>query len=92
MIDENFYNDLLDGLKVAQGYKSNGEENKSRVIARQVAGKALKNLMIGSGFVFSPSSSPYQILLIARDHPELFSPILPDLEALTRKEIGRAHV
>lgn len=84
-MNENFFNSLLLDLKLAEKYKSQGEENKSRVIARQVAGKALKELILKLDIPFNTLTTPYQTLIYAKERPHLFTSILDDLDALTRK-------
>ena len=85
MIDDNLYSSLLEDLKNAENFKANGEENKSRVIARQVAGKAIRALLDDLNITQSKTISPYQYLLLSKDLPEIFSPILSEVESLTRK-------
>lgn len=85
MIDENFYSSLLEDLKNAETYKENGEVNKSRVMARQVAGKAIRALFLDLKIQQSTTMNPYQYLVIAKDHPDIFNQILPELESLSRK-------
>jgi HEPN domain-containing protein len=85
MIDDNLHSSLLGDLQNAEKYKENGEENKSRVIARQVAGKAIRALLEDLNITQAKTISPYQYLLISKEYPEIFSPILTEVEALTRK-------
>lgn len=85
MIDDNLYSSLLEDLLNAEKYKANGEENKSRVIARQVAGKAIRALLENLNIKLAKTINPYQYLLISKEYPEIFSPILTEVEALTRK-------
>lgn len=85
MIDDNLHSSLLEDLKNAETYKANGEDNKSRVIARQVAGKAIRALLEDLNITQAKTISPYQYLLISKDLPDIFSPIFSEVESLTRK-------
>jgi len=85
MIDDNLQSSLLGDLRNAEKYKANGEENKSRVIARQVAGKAIRVLLEDLNIKQAKTISPYQCLLLSNDIPEIFSPVRSEVDALTRK-------
>ncbi|HSM26275.1 MAG TPA: hypothetical protein VK856_15530 [Anaerolineaceae bacterium] len=76
---------LFDDLETAIVFVSKGEVNKSRVVARQVAGKAIRSLLPKINIKISPSVNPYQCLLIAKENIETFSPVIEDLNALTLK-------
>jgi HEPN domain-containing protein len=85
MIDDNLQSSLLGDLRNAEKYKANGEENKSRVIARQVAGKAIRALLECLNIKQAKTINPYQYLLISKEFPEIFSPVRYEVDALTRK-------
>jgi hypothetical protein len=85
MAENVFFQSLLNDLDQAVNFSKIGEINKSRVIARQVAGKAIRAMYEKLQFPVSPSINPYQCLILARDNEELFKPILSDLDALTTR-------
>lgn len=84
-MDENLYKSLLADLISAENFQVQGQENKSRVLARQIAGKAIRKLFLELKMDCHAATNPYQYLLLAKETPQLFSSILKDLEALTRK-------
>ena len=85
MIENDLYKSLLDDLAYAVKLSTNGELNKSRVIARQVSGKAIRELFKQLKYPTSPSINPYQYLLLAKNEEEIFKPIAFELDALTTK-------
>jgi hypothetical protein len=85
MIENDLYKSLLDDLAYALNISKNGELNKSRVIARQVAGKAIREIYKQLKFPTSPSINPYQYLLLAKNEAGIFKPIASELDALTTK-------
>ena len=85
MAENDFFKSLLIDLDQAENFSKTGEMNKSRVIARQVSGKAIRALFEKVQIPVSPSINPYQCLLLARDKEEIFKPIISDLDALTTK-------
>ena len=84
-MDETLYKSLLTDLETAKNFQIQGQENKSRVLARQISGKALRFLFLELKLDHPSAANPYQYLLLAKETPQIFSPILRDLEALTRK-------
>jgi len=85
MINNSFYQTLSENLQSANLFISIGEENKARVIARQVAGKAIRSLLQEINIISSSSVNPYQCLIIAKENYEIFSNLMEDLNALTLK-------
>jgi hypothetical protein len=85
MIEEEKYKSLLNDLEQGNYFFKNGELGKSRVIARQVAGKAIRELFSYLQIRTNPTVNPYQYLQLAKENPAIFKPILSDLDALTRK-------
>ncbi len=85
MLSEIDFQSLLIDLDAANKFIQAGENKKSRVIARQVAGKAIK-------IIFSQKFSgklnhlnPYQCIEEASKMPDIFQRVLPDIEALTTR-------
>lgn len=85
MISNSFYQTLSENLQSAKLFFSIGEKNKARVIARQVAGKAIRSLLQEINIISSSSLNPYQCLLIAKENYEIFSNVMEDLNTLTQK-------
>ena len=85
MLDNELYQSLLRDLDKALSLSENGQDNKSRVVARMVAGKAIRELYIQLNFSSSLSLNPYQYLILAKNQVDIFTQILEDLEALTAK-------
>ena len=85
MLTEELYQSLLDDLKSSDTLEQKGELNKSRVIARQVAGKAIRTLYNKLHFDTPLGTTPYQYLLDSQHHKEVFSPIQDELTALTTR-------
>ena len=85
MTSELLIQTLFEDLETAVVFVSKGEVNKSRVVARQVAGKAIRFLLLKINIKISPSVNPYQCLLISKENIETFSPVMEDLNALTLK-------
>lgn len=85
MLTEEIYQSLLDDLKLSSTFEQNGELNKSRVIARQVAGKAIRILYNKMHLDTPHGMTPYQYLLDSLNYKDIFSPILNELAALTTR-------
>ncbi|PKO06992.1 MAG: hypothetical protein CVU41_03635 [Chloroflexi bacterium HGW-Chloroflexi-3] len=85
MITEELYQSLLHDLESAITFENQGEMNRSRVIARQVAGKAIRILFSQLHLETPHSLTPYQYLLDVQNYPDLFAPIQHEIKALTRR-------
>ena len=85
MLTKELYQSLLDDLKSAYAFEEMGELNKSRVIARQVAGKAIRILYNQIHLSTAQRMTPYQYLFDSLNNEEIFSPILNELNALTTR-------
>ena len=85
MISEATYQSLSKELEKAITYNKKGEENKSRVLARQIAGKAVREILLEVDFQNTSRLNPFQCLEEALNKPEIFEQVYLDLKALTRK-------
>lgn len=85
MITEELYQSLLHDLESAITFDQKGEMNRSRVIARQVAGKAIRILFTQLHLDTSQSISPYQYLIDVQNYPALVAPIQDEIKALTTR-------
>jgi len=85
MISESTYQSLYFELEKAITFNNKGEENKSRVLARQIAGKAVREILREIDFLNFSRLTPFQCLEEALNRPEIFEQVYPDLKALTRK-------
>jgi hypothetical protein len=85
MLTEDLYQSLLHDLDSAITFENKGELNRSRVIARQVAGKAIRILFSKLHLDTPHSFTPYQYLLEIQKYPELVAPIQDEITALTTR-------
>lgn len=85
MLTENLYQSLLHDLELAIKFENKGEMNRSRVIARQVAGKAIRILFTQLHIDTPQSITPYQYLIDIKNYPELVAPIQDEITALTTR-------
>ncbi len=85
MLTEEQYQSLLRDLKSSITYEKNGELNRSRVIARQVAGKAIRFVYIQLHLDTPQVMTPYQYILESQKHWEIFSSIQDEITALTTR-------
>jgi hypothetical protein len=85
MITEELYQSLLQDLESAITFEKKGEMNRSRVVARQVAGKAIRILFTQLHLDTPQSTTPYQYLIDVQNYPNLFAPIQDEITALTTR-------
>lgn len=85
MITEDLYQSLLRDLETAITFDNKGEMNRSRVIARQVAGKAIRILFTQLHLNTPQSLTPYQYLIEIQNYPDLVAPIHEEITALTTR-------
>ncbi len=85
MLSEEFYQSLLHDLEPAIRFEEKGELNRSRVIARQVAGKAIRILFSKLKLETPQTITPYQYLLEIQNYPSLIAPIQDEITALTSR-------
>jgi hypothetical protein len=85
MITEDIYQSLLHDLETAIMFENKGEMNRSRVIARQVAGKAIRILFTQLHLNTSQALTPYQYLIEIQNYPDLVAPIQDEITALTTR-------
>ena len=85
MISESSYQSLQKDLEKAINYADKGEENKSRVLARQIAGRAIRELLSEIDITNYKRLNPFQCLETALNRPDIFMQVYSDLEALTTK-------
>ncbi len=85
MLTDKLYQTLFEDLQSAFAFEQKGELNKSRVIARQVAGKAIRVLYDHLNLDTTQGMTPYQYLVDSFNHKEIFSPVLNELSALTTR-------
>lgn len=87
MISEQNYQTWLRDLDKAVNFFDEGERNKSRVLARQIAGKAIREILrlIDSDGSKYSHLNPYQCLEEAIKEPEVFKEVFAELEALTTR-------
>lgn len=85
MITEELYQSLLHDLESAITFEQKGEMNRRRVIARQVAGKAIRILFTQLHLDTPQSITPYQYLLEIQNYPALIAPIQDEITALTTR-------
>ncbi|MDX9850073.1 MAG: hypothetical protein RBT01_06200 [Anaerolineaceae bacterium] len=85
MLTEELYQSLLRDLETSITHEKNGELNRSRVIARQVAGKAIRILYSQLNLDTPQVLTPYQYLLDVQKYMKIFSPIQEEVTALTTR-------
>ncbi len=85
MLSEELYQSLLNDLESSFTFEQKGELNRSRVIARQVAGKALRILYNKLHLNTPAGMSPYQYLLDIQNHKDIFYSIQNEITALTTR-------
>lgn len=85
MLTEELYHSLTLDLEQSIIFEQKGDLNKSRVIARQVAGKAIRILYNQLRLDNPRGKSPYQYLLDIENHKEIFLPIHDEIRALTTR-------
>jgi hypothetical protein len=85
MLTEDLYQSLLRDLESAIKFENKGEMNRSRVIARQVAGKAIRILFTQLHLDTQQSRTPYQYLIEIQNYPDLVTPIQDEITALTTR-------
>jgi hypothetical protein len=85
MLTEELYQSLLHDLESAIIFQNKGELNRSRVIARQVAGKAIRILFKQLHLDTPRSITPYQYLIDIQNYPDLIAPIQDEIIALTTR-------
>ncbi len=85
MLTDNQFQSLIKDLENAINFELKGEFNRSRVIARQVSGKAIR-LFVSQLKLFPVQSlTPYQTLIDVQNFPEIIFPVKEDLIALTTR-------
>ena len=85
MLSEVQFQSLKKELDSAFLFEKKGELNRSRVVARQVAGKAIRIFVAQLGLFSSSSLTPYQYLVEIQGFHDIIFPIQSDLEALTTR-------
>ncbi|MBE0684389.1 MAG: hypothetical protein IH585_00150 [Anaerolineaceae bacterium] len=85
MILEELYQSLLFDLESAITFEKKGELNRSRVIARQVAGKAIRHLYLQLHLDTSQSMTPFQYLIDVQNHSDIMASIQDEIMALTSR-------